>query len=91
MATELHELQRMVRDFSGEMRDKLAHKASRHGGGWVGGREPRYRRPVVDGLMTHLGRALEGDDSQWVDVANYCAFLWKQSHEDGSDAHGKGT
>ena len=74
-------LRTLVKDFSAEMREKLLAKADQ---GWVGWDHPNYRLDLEQKLFAHVLRALRGDSRQWVDVANFAAFLWAQSSEGSS-------
>jgi hypothetical protein len=64
---EKSELRKLVRDFSAEMREKLLAKADR---GWRGWNATYYREIFRSLLVEHVSK---GD---WVDVANFAAFLW---------------
>lgn len=66
-------LRQLVREFSSEMREKLLAKADAGWGGWD---IKIYKKTLEEKLVHHLVRALKGDAKQWVDVANFAAFLW---------------
>ena len=78
MRTERQEIQKLVRDFSSRMRAKLLKKLGR---GWSGWRDDDFREKLENDLLIHLRLALQGDATQWVDVANYAAFLDYQSRQ----------
>lgn len=66
----------LVADFSGEMLSKL-HAKQREG--WVGWNDDGWisDADLEEDLMKHIARA-RLDPDQWIDVANYCAFLWRR-------------
>lgn len=66
-------VRQLVREFSREMREKLLVKT---GDGWSGWNTEGFQPACREGLAIHLVRALDGDAAQWVDVANFAAFLW---------------
>ncbi len=72
MSSEKQKLQALVRDFSSRMLEKLQAKRGR---GWSGWRSEHFKERLENDLLIHLRLALQGDDSQWIDVANYAAFL----------------
>ncbi len=77
MSTQLEQL---VEKFSAGMLAKLNQQKDR---GWTGWRN-RQRFPdhvIVERLLSHVGKALH-DPKQWIDVANFAAFLWWRSRKD---------
>ncbi len=88
MRNERQQIQSLVKDFSSRMREKLLKKLGR---GWRGWENDAFKRKLEDDILIHLRLALQGDASQWVDVANYAAFLDYQSRQattphDGPDS-----
>jgi len=76
MRNERQEIQALVNDFSSRMRAKLLKKLGR---GWSGWKDDDFRQKLEEDLLLHLRAALQGDATQWVDIANYAAFLDYQS------------
>lgn len=72
MSSEKQKIQAMVSDFSSRMEAKLQSKRGR---GWKGWSHDLFKKQLEDDLLLHLKLALQGDATQWVDVANYAAFL----------------
>ncbi len=68
----------MVDAFAKRMRRKLQAKRRNR---WTGWRMSGFKSKLEDDLLTHLKLALQGDASQWVDVANYAAFLDYQARD----------
>lgn len=66
-------LKGLVDGFAKAMRSKLLAKSRDGWSGWEHCSEDELERR----LLEHLARALR-DPNQWVDVANFCAFLWWQ-------------
>jgi hypothetical protein len=67
-------LRKLVQKFSAAMRVKLLSKQDR---GWENWDVPAFREKLVVDLISHLLRAADGKHpEQWVDIANYAAFLW---------------
>ena len=74
------ELRRLVTEFSSEMRSKLAAKAD---AGWCGWNAMNLPDSVLEEkLFAHAARAMR-DPKQWVDVANFAAFLWRRGSPTG--------
>ena len=70
-------LKSLVADFSAEMYEKLRHKQDCGWGGWNEECQVSDEELETD-LMKHIGRA-RSDPKQWIDVANYAAFLWRRA------------
>ena len=70
--SEKSELSRMLQMFSGKMRQTLYAKVE---AGWIGWDRPHYRKQFEKALIAHALRAVHGERGQWVDVANFAAFL----------------
>ena len=73
LMTDEDKLNKLVDDFSMAMRRKLLLKKHQ---GFYGWNDKSYRGVIGKKLMEHVERARK-DPSQWVDVANFAAFLWK--------------
>lgn len=68
--SELHVLtNKLIDDFSGALKAKLAKAQEKHGYSieWM---DPKYIGPMRSDMLSHL---LKSDP---LDVAAYCAFLW---------------
>ena len=72
MNSEQKQLVAMVDDFARQMKEKLLAKEK---DGWTGWRETHYRSNFQRRLVAHAIEAIQGDNRQWVDVANFAAFL----------------
>lgn len=74
---ERTDLRALVRDFSSEMRQKLLSKEDDGWFGWDDVYAERHKLPrrLQEALMSHVVRAID-DPKQWIDVANFAAFLW---------------
>ena len=66
------QLRTLVREFGDEMIKKLFSKLEDGWSGWTdrGERENFHAR-----ILHHVARGMEGEEGQWVDVANFAAFL----------------
>lgn len=78
MATETQRLQRLVNEFSQEMKTALLRK---RGAGWTGwefdDKSGVWRSRCVRAANDHLLRGvLHNDPYQLVGAANFCAFYW---------------
>ena len=71
--TERQQLQMVVREFGAVMLAKLQTKRLRGFTGWNATNLPDS--VLERGLMDHVARAMR-DPKQWIDVANFAAFLW---------------
>ena len=70
--TDLERLDKLVDEFSHAMRDKLYLKKAHGFHGWD---EKVMRGVLTRKLNEHVERARK-DPKQWIDVANFAAFLW---------------
>lgn len=67
------ELCKMAHAFARKMLDKLLDKMLEGYEGWA---DSDFRDELIDKLGEHVRRAREeGEKGQWVDVANFAAFL----------------
>ncbi len=69
---EIIRLTAMVDQFSKRMKEKLVAKANRRFAGWDC---ESYRADLERKLFSHAMRGIQGDGNQWLDVANFAAFL----------------
>ena len=72
MSDEKQRLKRMVNDFATEMVFKLEAKMDE---GWSGWDDHDMQMEFETRLIVHVMRATRGEKGQWVDVANFAAFL----------------
>ncbi len=76
-------LQTLVDEFSKEMLDTLEGKELE---GWRGWNWKRFsKRSLETRLQEHVARAIQ-DPEQWIDVANFCAFLWWRARKENEAA-----
>ena len=80
---EAERLEKMVDDFAARMLEKLIDKDDE---GWSGWSQPNYRKVLEHKLMDHAVRALQGESEQWLDVANFAAFLDYQSRQEDTES-----
>ena len=77
MASEEQQIDALVSDFSDAMRRKLHQKRHQDWSGWD---DPDERDALIAKLRSHVVRASSSDEipdgKQWIDVANFAAFLW---------------
>ena len=70
---ERHKLLDLVQEFATAMTSKLLYK---HEQGYRGWDDPKQIPYLEKKLVTHVGRLLDGDLYQAVDIANIAAFIW---------------
>lgn len=70
---------KLIELFSAKMLKKLNAKKRQGFSGW---QHIELKQKLENDLLLHLKRALQGDSSQWVDVANYAAFLDYQTNSE---------
>lgn len=72
MKSEQQQLNDMVDAFAARMKEKLQAK---YVAGWSGWNSAGYRNTLHLKLINHAMKGIHGDDQQWLDVANFAAFL----------------
>ncbi len=72
MAQRKSMIEKLVKEFSAKMLEKLNTKRL---DGWTGWNDRTMRGEFVTRLLEHARRADLGVKGQWVDVANFAAFL----------------
>ena len=70
--SEHNKLCDLVTDFSDRMREKLLEKLDE---GWEGWDDADAKMEFEDRLIAHVVSAMRGEEGEWVDVANFAAFL----------------
>ena len=76
--TESERLEMVVDDFADRMKKKLLQKEDE---GWSGWRRKVHSQDFEDRLIEHALCGIRGDSAQWVDVANFAAFLDYQARD----------
>ena len=72
MKAKRRSIETLVESFAAKMLDKLTYKRDM---GWTGWGDRRRKGQFERRLLEHARRAMEGERGQWVDVANFAAFL----------------
>lgn len=73
-------IETLVDTFAAKMLSKLTYKRD---SGWSGWGDRRSRTQFERRLLKHAERAIAGEKGQWVDVANFAAFLDAMESDDG--------